>query len=369
MARKNENSRQSKKVIHIVCEGTHTEPLFFASIRDAILEGVYDIGDCTINIIPKPIISDNIDVPKTPVARGSYQVKKIRRAMKPGETEEGILTGFPAPLNWIRTAQEKLRESISDEAWAIFDKDGHPAMAEAFAAAEEEIDGRTIGIAFSSRSFEYYMLLHFEYIYQEFHATECGERIHGKKKQLKCMLPEAKLGSCQGDRCINGYARSKAYWVRSKSTESMFPLVKDKLNIGIIHAHWLRAESDRENTNFVYERNPYVTTDKLICRLTNTFVYESGQTVVLKYNGVPIQVALLGVCPLMVVNTSETRTVILPEGFFQILNCETNVLTPVKERKELQPQCDDFYQEFCLKQTEIIFINSFYVGSNYILLA
>lgn len=229
MARKNENSRQSRKVIHIVCEGTHTEPQFFGSIRDRILDGKYTIGNYEINIIPKPIYSDDAD-DHIPRARGVYQAKKIRRAKKPGETEEGFLIGFAAPLNWVKTAQEKLRESNGDEAWAVFDKDGHPAMAEAFAAAEEVIGGRTVGIAFSSRSFEYYLLLHFEYLYKEFNATECGERVNGNKKLLKCMLPEAKAGSCTGDVCINGYARAKKHWVRSKSNESMFPLVEDRLH-------------------------------------------------------------------------------------------------------------------------------------------
>lgn len=368
MARKNENSRQTKKVIHIICEGTHTEPQFFGSIRDRIIDGKYNIGNCEINIIPKPVIPAEADLPGTVEVRGSYRAKKVRRVAKPGETAEGFLTGFPTPLNWIKTAQEKLKESSTDEAWTVFDMDGHPAMAEAFAAAKEEIDGRTVGIAFSSRSFEYYLLLHFEYLYKEFNATECGKRVNGKKKTLKCMLPDAKPGSCQGDMCINGYARSKGYWLKSKSTESMFPLIEDKLNIGIIHAHWLRTESNQKDSRVEYERNPYVTIDKLICRLTNTHVIKCGDYTEIKYDGVLIQIILWANCSLLVSNTSDNRTVILPKDFFLILNSETNTQIPMDERKEVKPDDNEIYMDLNLEQTEVITINNEYVEDNYLFL-
>ena len=59
-----------------------------------------------------------------------------------------------------------------DESWAVYDKDEHPKHEEAMAEAIKIIDGKKVNIAFSSRSFEYYLLLHFEYLYYSFDATE-----------------------------------------------------------------------------------------------------------------------------------------------------------------------------------------------------
>lgn len=117
-----------------------------------------------------------------------------------------------------------------------------------------------------------------------------------------------------------------------------------------------------------YERNPYITTDKLICRLTNTHVVECGQCAELKFAGVCIQVSLRTKSSLIVANTSEDRSVILPQGFFQILNCETNTLTPLSEKKVLEPQSDATYQEFCLGQAEVIVINGDHVEGSYLFL-
>ena len=63
---------------------------------------------------------------------------------------------------------------VYDEVWVFFDKDGHPKAKEAFEMARiTEIDGKKINIAFSSRCFEYYLLLHFERKHPEFHNPVC----------------------------------------------------------------------------------------------------------------------------------------------------------------------------------------------------
>ncbi|WP_459186996.1 RloB family protein [Parabacteroides sp. APC149_11_2_Y6] len=365
--RKIKNPRQSRKVIHIICEGTHTEPQFFGSIRDRVIDGKYNIGNCEINIIPKPINSDDSNIVGTVEPRGSYKPKKKRTAIKDAETEVEILKGFPVPLNWIKTAQEILRERREDEAWAVFDKDGHPAIAEAFAAAGEEIGGRKVGIAFSSRSFEYYLLLHFEYIYKEFNATECKGYVRNKLKPLNCMLADAKEGSCNGDKCINGYARSKGYWNESKKIESMFPLVEDRLLIGIVNAYRLREESNNRDSRLIYQKNPYVTTDGLICRLTNTQVIGCRIPFNLKYDDIPIELYFFQDCWIYVQNKSSDRILILPEDFFLILNYYTNRSQQMLERIVLQPKEEVLYENTSLKRSEIIIINPSMVGGiNYL---
>jgi hypothetical protein len=45
--------RQSKYTLLIICEGKNTEPYFFDSIRDRILEGKYLTEDIEIHIRPE----------------------------------------------------------------------------------------------------------------------------------------------------------------------------------------------------------------------------------------------------------------------------------------------------------------------------
>ena len=100
-----------------------------------------------------------------------------------------------------------------------------------------------------------------------------------KTVSFHCMTERAVQGkACQGDRCINGYARLKGYWKDSKGTESMFNTVKDKLWKGVCNAHNLRWMSNRQERDTVfYERNPYIDVDKLICRLLGYQTIENGE--------------------------------------------------------------------------------------------
>lgn len=74
--------------------------------------------------------------------------------------------------------------------------------------------------------------------------------------------------ACQGDKCINGYARLKKYWDDSKGAQSTFPIVKDKLWVGIYNAHAVRWKSNILFPDLpFYTHNPYVDVDRLTCRL------------------------------------------------------------------------------------------------------
>lgn len=155
------------------------------------------------------------------------------------------------------------------------------------------IDGKKVNITFSSRSFEYYLLLHFEYLYYPFEETECGERIKGNKHRFECGTNKNPNKDCDGKICINGYARKQGYWKETKSSVSTFPLVADKLVKGLINASRLRAESDAKTNEPMYNRNPYTNVDLLVGRLIgketisydNTYHYlEHGADWSVKFN-------------------------------------------------------------------------------------
>jgi hypothetical protein len=73
--------------------------------------------------------------------------------------------------------------------------------------------------------------------------------------------------------------------MESKSSVSTFPLVKDRLLTGIVHACRLRAESDRETNLPFYERNPYTNVDHLVGRLIGYETVGFSQAFQIKEHG------------------------------------------------------------------------------------
>jgi hypothetical protein len=272
MARRNENSRHSNYVLRIVCEGEKTEPLFFSDLCQAYLS---DNPSVDARTIPQPpVVEEEVVINSQ---RGNYRGKK-RKVNNPDDVslENTNITGVP-PLKWVRYARQILNKGV-DEAWAVYDKDNHPMHKEAADEAARIIDGKRVNIAFSSRSFEYYLLLHFEYLYHRFEETECGQRLSGKKYIYECGTGRHPEHDCHGEKCINGYARTHGYWQESKSSTSTFPLVKDKLITGLVNACRLRMESDNVTQKPFYERNPYTTADKLVSRIIGCETVEYGET-------------------------------------------------------------------------------------------
>ena len=94
------------------------------------------------------------------------------------------------------------------------------------------------------------------------------------------MLPEAEVGACHGERCINGYARQKGYWLYSK-TNKVFANVTN-LWYGIYNSHKLKwqslAKEDPEKE--MYDRNPYLNTYRLTARLMDVNILESDDQVI-----------------------------------------------------------------------------------------
>ena len=281
-----------RKALLLICEGRNTEPIFFANFRS------FGAG-LTFDISPKPRVS-KIDL-KTNSNRGGH--RRVSRQLQGSAIVEDdiVITGTP-PMSWIEAAEKQF--DTYEEIWCIFDKDEHPASKEAFDKAQSIVEaGHNLHIAFSSIAIEYYFLLHFEYLYKAFSRSECKV---SRKKKANCLLANASEEyACSGDKCVNGYARLKKYWVDSKSDENcIFPLIKDKLFIGIKNAALLRRQSRREEGDDkpIYERNPYTTVDYLVSRLlgyvvldTQTYDMKIGATTAsIQRNGDAIEITNCG---------------------------------------------------------------------------
>jgi hypothetical protein len=262
--------RKSNHTILIICEGKNTEPLFFNSIRNEVIKKTFKL-DATITIWPEPLIEDDQNTDQS--ENNPHKKKRIKLEVRPASigTEPEEIKGIP-PEKWVRAGLQELETGAFKEVWTVFDHDNHPNRKEAFELAEQEVNGKKVQIAFSSRSFEYYLLLHFERIFKTFTETECKEILkeEGKKDKkvtINCGTKQ-NPNDCNGEKCINGYARLKNYWTESKEKISFFPVVKEKLEFGFENAAWVRFRSEQfENHLPIYNRNPYTSADFLIKRL------------------------------------------------------------------------------------------------------
>lgn len=116
--------RPVKKAMLLICEGTKTEPNFFAAFRD-------DKDKCKVEgeivIQPKPSLAqEDIDVQ---LNRGS-SIRKKRALKNAADDLPPIVFPGPQPLNWVKAGISNL--DTFEEVWCVFDKDEHPTRKEAF---------------------------------------------------------------------------------------------------------------------------------------------------------------------------------------------------------------------------------------------
>lgn len=119
--------RPIKKSLMLVCEGTVTEPKYLEDLVEVVQTKA---PDYIIKITPIPP-KDNYD---TEIGQ-SYARKAVRRRVIEEVAVEPEHAFVPQefkaqPLEYVWKARESLK--IHGEAWAIFDRDEHPAVNEAF---------------------------------------------------------------------------------------------------------------------------------------------------------------------------------------------------------------------------------------------
>lgn len=321
---------KSKYTILIICEGENTEPLFFNSIRDKIKDNKINIGEVELTLRPEPKTEDIEDEKKENEHR-AYKAKK--RSTKKVKDEPIPIRGIP-PLKWVEEGHRELQDGTFDEVWSVFDKDQHPKSKEAFELAEKEVNGKYVNIAFTSVCFEYYLLLHFEKIYYDFEKSECHEKSKKTKKEIYFHCGSyTHPKDCDGLFCINGYARKNNYWSDSKRELSMFDIIEKYLFWGFVNAEWIRFISDKlDNNKPIYLRNPYLTVDILVRRLT-------GETK--KWEFIDINKAIIinedvefSVCNFQKIHIKNisNKAILIPKDSFEILSFSPNKIRLKGER-------------------------------------
>jgi RloB-like protein len=228
--------RLSKTNIFIACEGTQTEYWYFKAIKEVLDEA----DDFALTIYP-----DKND--KEEHSRRQSKNDKIY-------TDHNSL---------CQKAIEKLTNNFCDEAWLVFDKDGHLGIENTF----EEAQNAGIHIAFSSIAFEHWVLLHFEKNDNPFVKSDCKD---AKKHYLYCGTGKHEA-DCQGKRCVAGHIRLKGYIADyDKSGGKLYAQISKHQLIAFENAAWLRwrKQADIQKVNGkIYTLNPYSDVDVLLKRL------------------------------------------------------------------------------------------------------
>jgi len=256
-------ARPSKRLRHnilIVCEGESTEPQYFANLIPLAKTAWSETHDLYIVLSPKPTLveeekEESVSKHKTP--RKRRQIKQIAEEAPPIEEPYKAV-----PVRYVREAQQGLEDNTYEETWAVFDKDDHPKHKEAFDLAEKKVEGKKVKIAFSSISFEQWVLLHFEKSLTAFEKSACKDG----KKPIYCGTNQHP-NDCAGKRCVSGYIKMKKYLNNySKSgNAAYFDTLHPNFLSALENAAWLRHQILKANPSaLIYQLNPYTNLDVLV---------------------------------------------------------------------------------------------------------
>lgn len=203
-----------KKSIFIVCEG-QTEERYFNAIGDVINED------------------------------SDFSVKATVLEIVDGTKQD--------PLNLVKEAKARKDDEGYDEAWAVFDKDREVNIDIRKEAFEYAIENG-IKIAFSSISFEHWVILHFEKNKKKFERCDCNSR-----GDSPCV--------CEGEVCLLS-ALLKLYPSYKKGSYKLYERLSDKTDNAIENSAWLKFQMRGEIiTSPIYELNPYTDVEELVVML------------------------------------------------------------------------------------------------------
>jgi hypothetical protein len=264
--------KQLSENLRIVCEGENTEPNYFKYLaKNTIAKEKW--GRIEITPVPK---EDN-----EPIDRAGTNTNRPKRAFS------SILSFIPppihkaVPLRYVAEVLDDFNNGTYSEGWAVYDLNGHPKHAEAW-----ELKGNQVNVALSARSFEHWILLHFEKNANPFIATECKCKVKSQKIPIGCgtTKPVDASSDCvkQGNIiCLCGYLRHKYIPNYGKGLtkaedmthfQELMKVLENRLPLAFENAAWLRFKMQPQlaaNANLPYLVNPYTNVDMLVKSILN----------------------------------------------------------------------------------------------------
>lgn len=331
------------KTMMIICEGTVTEPKY---LNDLVAEVKHKAPNYVIKILPIPP-KDELEAE---VGQSYIRKPSKRKSLKAVENEpehQFIPEEFRAqPLEYVWKAKEALK--VDSEVWAVFDRDEHPALTAAFKLAEDSVDSKWVNIAFSSRSFEMWLLLHFELNDFPFPKTLCRKRTRlgsGKKRKnhdeyFLCGENKGHAEDCKGTKCITGYMKENALIPKKSDIKNtrFQGVFKDNVNYAINNALELRKIVGSKETVTLDKLDPYTDFDKLVFKLLHIeYDYQWFNSFDVSISKIKFNLSIeSNTLTFKVENSSMITYVYIPENFC-LLDIENNCIVNVGERTALEP--------------------------------
>ncbi len=339
------NQRQKrflKNNLIIVCEGTDTEYQYFTELADVVkLKQPGRFG--RIKVVPTPEEKAESDE-----RRRAYK-RRLRHGTMPlllyyvkeDTSKAEYDKNRSQPARYVREAQLFMLQDGYTEAWVVFDKDIHPGHKRAWELAQSS---PYVGIAFSSYSFEEWILCHFEKNCHAFHRSIC--------KRKDCGIRGA---GCNGRACLIGRLRGKGYipdFVKSQA--NIYSLLSARFEKACVNASWLRRVCPAP---VIYEKNPYTDVDKLVLYLLDMQVKYDWIKIgdVFKYEGCNFVVNIER--DEFVIAYDGTKSVIVTPQLFSYCTGEGESLQPVSinnlaftpNKDEIRIIINKNYRYLCLK--------------------
>jgi hypothetical protein len=205
--------RNTKKSVYILTEG-ETEEAYFSRIAEIVgsdTEWIYSV---------------------------TVEVREIIRGSKTD------------PVHMVNEAKRKKKEY--DEVWVVFDKDRERDNENK--RALDNASKSKVNVAFSSISFEHWLILYFERKDFAFFRSDCESR--------------GEVCNCNGLICASTYLKTAALYPTFKKGYSLiYDDIQAKNAIAIENAAWLRMQRRPYSEKHIL--NPYTDVDKLLCELLN----------------------------------------------------------------------------------------------------
>jgi hypothetical protein len=278
--------RKMRNTLLIVCEGAVTEPAYLEWYRKQRL-GSWD------KIVLYP---DAIGNPKPDQHETRRKTKRFKTGQSQGTEDRfnayllamdigGVYDEYKAePVRLVAEAKIRQNEEGFNEAWAVFDEDGRnpgnlqkafrlAPSGQAIKTADEKViaDGE-VKIAFSSRSFEHWLLLHFEKNNKAFSETECGEYEGKGRKRTKHLYDcgrNSHRKDCGGLTCLVGRLRHLGHDFDKSQDPAVHHLWMEEIakrqETAFENAAWLRYAMKKALPNAeVWELKPYTDMDRLL---------------------------------------------------------------------------------------------------------
>lgn len=151
------------------------------------------------------------------------------------------------PVNMVKEAK-KSKKSY-DEVWVVFDKD-RDRDGQNLQAIEDASKAK-INVAFSSISFEEWVLLHFERSTTAFQRSDCESR--------------GQVCTCNGTICASTYIKQNHYPTYVKGKAKLYDDLSDKRDIALENAAWLKYHHSHIASYHLL--NPFTDVDNLVAQL------------------------------------------------------------------------------------------------------